>query len=139
MQENTDLKHQVEEFFEERVKNITSEVLEKAKNINGTKVAVLLGSRLPDLVKNVAFGVRKNSPEHTVFVGATEAAGKPLLTVALSDDMVKSGLNAGQIVREAAKLIKGGGGGQPFFAQAGGKDAEGLSAAFDKIMELLAL
>ena len=139
MQENSDLKHQVEEFFEERVKNITSEVLEKAKNINGTKVAVLIGSRLPDLVKNVAFGVRKNSPEHTVFVGATEAAGKPLLTVALSDDMVKSGLNAGQIVREAAKLIKGGGGGQPFFAQAGGKDAEGLSAAFDKIMELLAL
>lgn len=57
----------------------------------------------------------------------------------LSDDIVKTGANAGQIVREAAKAIKGGGGGQPFFAQAGGKDADGLSSAHDKIFELLAL
>lgn len=57
----------------------------------------------------------------------------------LTDDMVQQGLNAGQIVKEAAKLIKGGGGGQPFFAQAGGKDPEGLSAASDRIFELLAL
>ena len=55
----------------------------------------------------------------------------------ISDDLVKDGLNASQIVREAAKLIKGGGGGQPFFAQAGGKDVEGLSNACTRIKELL--
>ena len=60
-----------------------------------------------------------------------------MLTVMLSDDMVKDHqLNAGQMVREAAKLIKGGGGGQPHFATAGGKDADGLSAAVDKLVAL---
>jgi alanyl-tRNA synthetase len=57
----------------------------------------------------------------------------------VSDDLVKEGLNASKIVREAAKAIKGGGGGQPFFAQAGGKDIDGLSVANDKIIELLGL
>ncbi|MDE5644996.1 MAG: hypothetical protein K2I45_05070, partial [Muribaculaceae bacterium] len=57
----------------------------------------------------------------------------------ISDDLVKEGYNASQIIREAAKLMKGGGGGQPFFAQAGGKDASGLSAAADKALELLGL
>ena len=70
------------------------------------------------------------------FVGATQDfAGKPLLTVMLTDDAVKAtDLNASAIVREAAKAIKGGGGGQPGFAQAGGKDAEGLDNAYDIIM-----
>jgi alanyl-tRNA synthetase len=58
----------------------------------------------------------------------------------LSDDMVKDhGLNAGQLVREAAKLMQGGGGGQPHFASAGGKNSEGLSAAVDKVVELCKL
>ena len=60
-----------------------------------------------------------------------------MLNVMLSDDMVKDhGLNAGQLVREAAKLIKGGGGGQPHFASAGGKDKDGLSAAVDQVIAL---
>ncbi|MDE6637793.1 MAG: hypothetical protein K2K32_06120 [Muribaculaceae bacterium] len=130
----------MEEAMAERIDTLASELLDKAKDINGVKVIELLGIRVADVVKNVAFTIRKKSPEHTVFVGATMSPDKkPLLTVMLSDDMVKNGANAGQIVREAAKLIKGGGGGQPFFAQAGGKDVEGLSAARDKIMELLAL
>ena len=63
--------------------------------------------------------------------------GKPMLSVMMSDDMVSDhGLNAGQMVREAAKLIQGGGGGQPHFAQAGGKNVDGLSAAVDKVIEL---
>ena len=61
---------------------------------------------------------------------------KPLLTVTMSEDQVKAGLNAGQLVREAAKLIQGGGGGQPHFATAGGKNPDGLSAAVDKVIEL---
>ena len=124
----------------ERTANITRQAFEKAKEINGVKVVGINGIFMPDVVKNIAFMVRKDSPEHTVFIGTTlSPEKKPLLTVALSDDLVKSGLNAGQIVREAAKLIKGGGGGQPFFAQAGGKDPEGLSAAGDKIFEMLSL
>ncbi len=83
--------------------------------------------------------IRKESPEHTVFIGATVNANKPLLTLMLTDDLVKDGHNASVIIREAAKIIKGGGGGQPFFAQAGGKDCDGLSAAADKILSLLNL
>lgn len=58
-----------------------------------------------------------------------------MLTIMLSDDLVKGGLNAGKIIREAAKCIQGGGGGQPHFAQAGGRNADGLSAAMDKMLE----
>ncbi len=137
--ENADLRHQVEEFMAERIATMSREAIASAKDINGIKLVSLSGIRLPDIVKNVAFTVRRECTDHTAFVGVTVSEGKPLLTVALSDDLVKAGLNAGQIVREAAKLIKGGGGGQPFFAQAGGKDAEGVSLALEKIMELLHL
>ena len=93
---------------------------------------------MPEMAKNVAFGVRAQSPEHTVFVAAThDASGKPLLTVMVTEDLVKDGLNASTTVREAAKAIKGGGGGQPGFAQAGGKDKEGLTVAFEKMLAVI--
>ncbi|MCH5227931.1 MAG: alanine--tRNA ligase [Muribaculaceae bacterium] len=135
IKENADLKKQVEDFMSERVKTLTKEVLDTSKDINGIKVCVLKGERVPEIVKDVAFNIRKESPVNTVFVGATKQADKPLLTLSLTDDVVKNGLNASQIVREAAKAIKGGGGGQPFFAQAGGKDIDGLATALDKILE----
>ena len=137
IKENSDLKKQVDEYMEERVRNLAKDILENAKIENGVKICRIAGPRIPEVVKNIAFTIRKESPEHTVFIGATISADKPLLTLMLTDDLVKEGLNASQIVREAAKLIKGGGGGQPFFAQAGGKDSDGLSAAADKIFELL--
>ena len=137
--ENSDLKHQVDDFMAERTANLSRQLLENAKEVNGVKVVVLSGPRLPEVVKNVAFTIRKESPEHTAFIAATLNEGKPMLTVMLTDDLVKTGLNASQIVREAARLIKGGGGGQPFFAQAGGKDADSLPAAADKMMQLLNL
>lgn len=137
--ENSELKHQVDDFMKERIANLTKALLEAASVVNGVKVIKVSGPRIPDVVKNVAFGVKTASPENTVFIGATHDSSKPLLTLMISDDLVKAGFNAGQIVREAAKLIQGGGGGQPFFAQAGGKNIEGLSAADDKIMELLGL
>ena len=139
IEENTDLRKQVNKFMEDRTAALTKEVLERAKIKNGVKVVMLPGVRLPEVVKNIAFNIRKLSPESTVFIGLNVSNDKPLITVALSDDIVKQGYNAGQIVREAAKSIKGGGGGQPFFAQAGGKDASGLSLAGDKILELLHL
>ena len=140
IKENADLRKQVEDYMEERIKNLASELLSNATIKNGIKVCVLKGVRMPEVVKNVAFTIRKNSPEHTVFIGGTASPEqKPLLTLMLSDDIVKEGFNASAIVREAAKLIKGGGGGQPFFAQAGGKDSDGISAAIDKIFALLNL
>lgn len=139
IEENAELRKQVNKFMEDRTAMLTKEVLERAKIKNGVKVVMLPGVRLPEVVKNITFNIRKLSPESTVFIGLNVSNDKPMLTVALSDDIVKQGYNAGQIVREAAKCIKGGGGGQPFFAQAGGKDASGLSMAGDKILELLHL
>ncbi|MCM1290973.1 MAG: alanine--tRNA ligase [Prevotella sp.] len=134
--ENSDLRKKVDEFIEERIKVLTEKTYQSAKEINGIKIAELIGPRMPDIVKQVAFNLRKMANEPFVFVGAT-ISEKPLLTLMISDELVKEGYNAGQIVREAAKLIQGGGGGQPFFAQAGGKNADGLAAAKIKIYQLL--
>lgn len=140
VEENSDLRKQVEEALQERVKSLITESLAKAEEVNGIKVVSLGGIRIAEVVKNVAFGVRAQSPEHTVFVAATvDGQAKPLLTVMITEDLVKDGMNASTTVREAAKLIQGGGGGQPGFAQAGGKNSEGLSAAYDKIRAILGL
>ena len=69
-------------------------------------------------------------------MAGTEFEGKPMLTVMLSDNLVATGLKAGALVKEAARLIQGGGGGQPHFATAGGKNPDGLNAAVDKVIEL---
>jgi alanyl-tRNA synthetase len=136
--ENAELRRQAEEYFQERVNNLVKQVLDKAVEVNGVKVVSMVGVRVPEVVKNVAFGVRTASAQRTVFVAATvDMAGKPLLTAMVTEDLVKEGFNASNVVREAAKLIKGGGGGQPGFAQAGGKDKEGIAQAAQKMRELL--
>ena len=133
--ENESLKSQVEDYFKERIQNLAKKAIQEAETIGDIKVVKLNGPRVPDIVKNVAFTVRQLSTEGTVFLGATvDLTRKPLLTVMITEDLVKRGFNASQIVREAAKAIKGGGGGQPGFAQAGGKDADGIVAA-EKILE----
>ena len=134
LEENDELRRQAEEALKERIANISRSLVENAETINGVKVVTLSGTHLPDVVKNVAFNVRNISPEATAFIAATtDAANKPLLTVMLTNDIVAAGRNASQMVREAAKAIKGGGGGQPGFAQAGGKDAEGIAAAMEAL------
>ena len=136
IKENADLHSQVEEFVAERVQQMTHAALEAGQVVNGVKIVSLSGVRMPDVVKNVAFNVRKMADMPTAFVAATQSEGKPLLTVALTDDLVKDhGLNASQLVRQAARNIKGGGGGQPFFAQAGGKDPDGLEAAYNELVD----
>ena len=91
----------------------------------------------PAAAKDLVFKLRETLNEKLVAVIGSTAGNKPLLTVMFSDDMVKDhALNAGKIIREAAKLIQGGGGGQPHYAQAGGKNIEGISAAVDKVIEL---
>ena len=138
--ENADLRKKTDEFMKEKIESMARTLLEKAEDVNGVKVVEVRGLRNADVVKNTAFAVRQLSPSNTVFIAAThDAGGKPLLTVMLTDEVVAAGNNAGQIVREAAKLIQGGGGGQPGFAQAGGKNADGLMQALARIRELLVL
>ena len=138
IEENADLRRQAEEFMAEKVSRLAKDCLDRSTVINGFKVAEASGVMPADVVKNLAFNVRTLSPEATVFVGTTrDVADKPLITIMITEDLVKQGLNASSIVREAAKSIKGGGGGQPGFAQAGGKDAAGLSAAHNAIIAAL--
>ena len=132
--ENAELKKQAQEAMVERANTLAKELLTAAKTVNGVKVVEMRGVRLPEVVKTVAMAVRRDSPENTAFIAATkDPQNKPLLTVALTDDLVKNGMNAATIARNAAKAIKGGGGGQPGFAQAGGKDADGLPKAYEAL------
>ena len=138
IEENASLKKEVQEALIERSNALSASVLEKAEDKNGITIATLTGVRLPEVVKNVAMNIKRDSPEHTVFLAATkDPSGKPLITVAVTDDLVSSGLNASAIARSGAKEIKGGGGGQPGFAQAGGKDADGLTQAMNTMLENL--
>ncbi|MBO7608527.1 MAG: alanine--tRNA ligase [Paludibacteraceae bacterium] len=131
LEENTAMKKQVEQFIQEKVIILRDKLIQSAEERNGLKLIVLKGEFEADLVKSVAFQIRNVVTSSLVFIGATKKGDKPAITLALSDDLVATGMNATQLVREAAKEIKGGGGGQPFFAQAGGKDAEGLERALD--------
>ena len=86
-----------------------------------------------DVVKDIAFQLKGEIPANLFVVIGSVDNNKPMLTVMISEDLVKAGQNAGKLVREAAKLIQGGGGGQPHFATEGGKNPDGLNAAVDKV------
>ncbi|MBD5219047.1 MAG: alanine--tRNA ligase [Bacteroidales bacterium] len=139
VEENAELRRQADEYFKERIATLSKQLLERATlTATGIRLVTMQGARLPEVAKGVAFNLRAIAPENTAFVAATvDPSGKPLLTVMLTDDIVAGGLSASAIVREAAKNIKGGGGGQPGFAQAGGKDAEGLTKAFEAMVSAI--
>lgn len=135
-EENAEMKKTVEEYVKEKTVQIKDALIKKKQVINGIDFYVLNGPFPGEVVKDIAFQIKGQFAENTAFVGATEYEGKPLLTLMLSDDLVKDhGLNASQLVRDAAKHIQGGGGGQPHFATAGGKNTEGLTKALNEIME----
>jgi len=136
IEENAGLKKQVEDYMKEKSITIKQHLLQSIEEVNGVKL-IRLNAQMPaETVKNIAFQLRGEITENLFFVAGSEEGGKPLLTVMLSDNLVASGLNAGKLVKEAARLIQGGGGGQAHFATAGGKNAEGLTAAIDKVIEL---
>lgn len=137
--ENAGLKKQVEDFMKEKAASIKQDLIKNAKEVNGVKVITLNMPIAPETVKNIAFELRGEITENMLFVAGTQMDDKPMLTVMISDNLVKGGMNAGKMVKEAAKLIQGGGGGQPHFATAGGKNVDGLSIAIDKIIELAGL
>jgi len=135
--ENADLRKQAEEFMHQRMTAITHQVVSEAQTVGDITVMTLRGSQHPDIVKGVAQLVKNHANGKTAFLAATENEGKPMLTVLLTPDLVKDGKNAGQMVREAAKSIQGGGGGQPHFAQAGGRNAAGLDDAMQSLRNAL--
>ena len=135
--ENASLHKQVDEFIKERVKMTKEKLYKSSTMVSDIAVLKLQGLFENDIVKSLALSIKGDKQPRVAFIAATHYNDKPMLTIALSDDLVQEGMNAGQIIREAAKLIKGGGGGQPGFAQAGGKDVNGLDAAMSKIIEML--
>ena len=136
IEENAGLKKQLEEFVKEKAVMLKERLLSKAKDINGIKLITHTGEMPADIVKDTAFALRGEVSGNMIFAAATIANGKPMLTLMISDSLVAQGLDAGRIVKEAARAIQGGGGGQKHFATAGGKNADGLSAALDKMIEL---
>ncbi len=138
IEENSALKKKIEGFMEEKAVQMRQTLLDSALDVNGVKVARFLGEASPEIVRSlVAYLKGKFANEKFVFVAGTTNNDKPSLTVFLSQPMVEAGFNAVNMVREAAKEIQGGGGGQAFMAQAGGKNPDGLNAAVDKILEML--
>lgn len=137
IQEHDVMKKQMENFRQQTVARLANSLIESAQTVNGVKVVKAVLPVEPASAKDIVFKVRAAIPEKLLCVLGSTYENKPLLSIMLSDDMVKDyELNAGKIIREAAKLIKGGGGGQPHYAQAGGKDVEGVTAAVDKAIEL---
>ncbi|WP_071147120.1 alanine--tRNA ligase [Bacteroides ihuae] len=134
--ENAGLKKQVDEFMKEKEAVIKESLLKNMQEINGVKIIKVCLPIPGEAIKNIAFQLRGEITENLFFVAGSIENQKPLLTVMLSDNLVTGGMNAGKLVKEAAKLIQGGGGGQAHFATAGGKNTDGLNAAVEKVIEL---
>ena len=138
LEDNSIWKKKVEDFMQERALQLRETLLQHAQEINGIKVIRHMGNETPDMYKNIVPHFKgKFADTKFMFVAGTIYEGKPTLTVFLSQPMVDAGFHAGNMVREAAKLIEGGGGGQPFMASAGGKKPEGMNAAVDQVIELI--
>jgi len=133
--ENQENLKKLESFAAEKTKALKAELLKGAMDINGTKLICFEGEASADAIKNIAFQLRAEVSDKLAFVAGSLDDGKPMLTIALSDNLVAAGLDASKMVRDAAKAIQGGGGGQAHFATAGGKNAAGLNAA---MVELIA-
>ncbi len=137
IEEHDAMKKDIEQYQAEAVERLKDKLIAKAKMINGVKVITTVMPLMPDMAKDLVFKVRAAVDGHMICAVGSTYENRPTLSVMISDDLVKDhNLNAGKIVREAAKLIQGGGGGQPHFAMAGGKNADGLSAAVDMVIRL---
>lgn len=135
IEENAEMKKQIEDYIREKSMRLKEEIVAKASESNGIKVMQFVGKANADAMKNVAFQIKTETTDSFVFVAGIIDDNKCTLMLMLSDDLVKEGLHAGKIVKEAAKHIQGGGGGQPHFATAGGKNMEGLSIAVGAVKE----
>ena len=137
IEEHDQMKKDIESFQAQAIERMKDYLLNEVRTVNGVNVVSRVLEMSPEAAKDLVFKMRAAVEAPLLCVIGSKYQGKPMLSVMMSDDMVKDhGLNAGQMVREAAKLISGGGGGQPHYAQAGGKNADGLTAAVDKVIEM---
>ena len=140
MSEHDTMRHEIEQFKEQQIQRTKQLLLERIENIGGVQVVKAVLPVDANAAKDLVFQVRAALPENLLCVIGSVANNKPLLSIMLSDDLVaERQLNAGQMVREAAKLIQGGGGGQPHYAQAGGKNPDTIHEAVEKVIELAGL
>ncbi len=135
--ENAKLKKQLEQLLKDKAKNLKGELAGELKEINGVKFLAKQVDLDPSGAKDLAYELGSLGT-NLFIVLATAAEGKPMLTCYISKELVaEKGLNAGQVVRELGKYIQGGGGGQPFFATAGGKDVSRIDEALNKAIEFI--
>ena len=133
IQENEALSREMERSMDELARYLKERLIHQQEKVNGVNVMVFRGEALPEVVRKTAVALR-NETQGTLFVAAYTANDKPTLAMMATDDLVSRGVHAGNIIKQAAKLIEGGGGGQPFFATAAGKDVNGLAQAVDFII-----
>lgn len=139
IEENSEMKKQLEDYVKEKAGQLKKEIVAKAVEKNGVKLMTFVGKGNMDAMKDVAFQIKGETKDSFMFVAGVIDDAKCSLMVMLSDDLVADGLNAGKLVKEAAKYIQGGGGGQPHFATAGGKNVNGLTIALDAVIEAAGL
>ena len=135
--ENAELKKEIEEYAREKAVQAKEQLLKEIKEKNGMRYISAIVPLPAATVKDIVFMLRAEQPENLLIVIGSVHNDKPQLTISATADLVEQGINAGKIVGQAAKLMQGGGGGQAHFAQAGGKNAEGIKAAVDKVFEII--
>ncbi len=135
VQENADARKQLEAVAAEKAAELADKLLAEAKEVNGIRLARFDSSLDPQQVRNVALLLQKKA-QNLVLAGAYAFEGKPNLVLMYANDLVAKGKNAGKDIREAAKFIQGGGGGQPGLATAGGKNPDGLKQALDTLVSI---
>ena len=133
MEDNAELRKEIEGFRAERAKGVAAEI---GKMIGENRVVSKIIDMPVDMVKDAVYALRTANPDVAIVLGSREG-GKPMLAVAVGDNLVKAGVKAGDVVRNAAKEMQGGGGGQPFYATAGGKNPEGLERAIAVAEEMI--
>jgi alanyl-tRNA synthetase len=136
-EENARLSKQIEALTKDKVKNLTSELVPQLQTINGVQFLAKSVDIDANSAKDLAYEIG-NTAKNIFLVFATSDEGKPMLTCYISKELVADkNLNAGNVVRELGKFIQGGGGGQPFFATAGGKNVAGINEALNKAVEFI--
>ena len=142
LEENAELGKQVGEYIREQIAEKKRQLLEKRVEVGGVRLFLVEKEVPAEIVKDIAFQIAGELHEPFVFIAACvePSSSKPSLTLMISKDLVESrGWNASQLLRAAAKHIQGGGGGQPHFATAGGKNVDGLNAAVEELLTAMAL
>ncbi len=137
IEESAEMKKQLEDYIKEKAGFLKKQIIANSTVVNGVRIIRFAGKGNPDAMKDVAFQIKGETEGTFAFVAGIMDEAKPSLMVMLSDDLVADGMNAAKLVKDAAVHIQGGGGGQPHFATAGGKNVEGLTIAVDALVEAI--